>query len=78
MIVYTSDSSPLMADWITNGGGLKVSPQFGFGAIDAEAYVNRARYWKPVEKAEEIHQDIFNRSNAACQPYWAAVRYSIL
>ena len=32
-------------DWFTNGGGLKVSPKFGFGALDAEAMVTRARRW---------------------------------
>ena len=34
--------------WVTNGAGLKVSHSFGFGAIDAEAMVTRARYWEKV------------------------------
>lgn len=31
-----------------NGGGLRVSHEFGYGAIDAEAMVTRARYWITV------------------------------
>ena len=48
LIVYTSNSANLEGEIITNGAGLKVSNQFGFGAIDAEALVTRARYWTPV------------------------------
>ena len=61
LIAYTSDSSQLVGDWIINGGGLRVSPQFGFGAIDAEAYVNRARHWNTVDEANETHTILFNR-----------------
>lgn len=57
LIVYTSDTSELVGgDWITNGAGLRVSPQFGFGAIDAEAFVNRARHWKSVKESQETQQ----------------------
>ena len=31
--------------WMTNGAGIRVSSQFGFGVIDAEAMVTRARGW---------------------------------
>ena len=49
LIVYTSNSSTLSGgDWVTNGAGLKVSHQFGFGALDAEALVTRARRWITV------------------------------
>lgn len=60
LIAYTSNPDVLMEDeyddedegyrykWVTNGAGLKVSHSFGFGAIDAEAMVTRARYWKNV------------------------------
>ena len=49
LIAYTSDPSKLQGGhWMTNGGGLKVSHEFGFGAIDAEAMVTRARYWTTV------------------------------
>ena len=34
--------------WVTNGAGLKVSHKFGFGAVDAEAMVTRARRWTNV------------------------------
>ena len=32
-------------DLATNGGGLQFSNDFGFGAMDAEATVTRARHW---------------------------------
>ena len=49
LIVYTSDTSNLVGgDWQINGGGVKVSHKFGFGAIDAEAMVTRARRWVRV------------------------------
>ena len=38
-----------------------MSPQFGFGAINAEAFVNRARHWEPVEEANEHKQLVLNR-----------------
>ena len=46
LIVYTSN--PLLTDTTKsfyNGAGLLVSRQFGFGVIDAEAMVTRARHW---------------------------------
>ena len=46
LIVYTSNT--LLTDTtnsIYNGAGLLVSRQFGFGVIDAEAMVTRARHW---------------------------------
>ncbi len=50
LIAYTSDPSPFQSasGWTTNGAGLLVSHQFGFGAIDAEAMVTRAQYWTSV------------------------------
>ena len=38
-----------------------VSSQFGFGAINAEAYVNRARQWVPVDEAIDTYRVIFDR-----------------
>ena len=32
-------------DTETNGAGLEVSHQYGFGVMDAEAMVARARHW---------------------------------
>ena len=37
---------------MTNGAGLKFSHNFGFGAIDAEAMVTRARHWINVPSQE--------------------------
>ena len=51
LIVYTSNTDPLVGltdDEFTNGAGLIVSHQFGFGAIDADAMVTRAQSWVNV------------------------------
>ena len=49
LIAYTSNSDILSeGDWVTNAAGLKVSHKHGFGAIDAEAMVTRARHWSTV------------------------------
>lgn len=49
LIVYTADHTKLKGgNWTMNGGGLRVSHEFGYGAIDAEAMVTRARYWITV------------------------------
>ena len=46
LIAYTSDPTRLVGgDWTRNGAGLSISHKFGFGAIDAEAVVTRARRW---------------------------------
>ena len=46
LLAYTSDSSRLInGDWRVNGAGLRVSHKHGFGAIDAEAMVTRAKRW---------------------------------
>ena len=49
LIAYTSNPDILTGDdWVTNAAGLRVSLHFGFGAIDAEAMVTRARHWTNV------------------------------
>jgi hypothetical protein len=49
LIVYTSNINILTVDDLaTNGAGLKFSHICGFGAIDAEAMVTRARHWTNV------------------------------
>lgn len=49
LFVYTSNPSKLLdGEWARNGAGLNVSHKFGFGAIDAEAMVTRARRWTNV------------------------------
>ena len=57
LIAYTSNPDPFLskttAGWVTNGGGLLVSHAFGFGAIDAEALVTRARHWVLVPGQEK-------------------------
>ena len=56
LIVYTSDTTKLKGgEWTTNGAGLNVSSQFGFGAIDAEAMVTRAKNWINVPAQQYQH-----------------------
>ena len=46
LIVYTSN--PALTNSVNstvNGAGLLVSRQYGFGVMDAEAMVTRARHW---------------------------------
>ena len=50
LIAYTSN--PELTDTsnyaVINGAGLQVSRDFGFGVMDAEAMVTRARHWIKV------------------------------
>ena len=53
LIVYTSNPDILTVDDLaTNGAGLNFSHHFGFGAIDAEAMVTRARHWINVPEQQ--------------------------
>ena len=56
LIVYTSNTALTnTTDSIINGAGLLVSRQFGFGVMDAEAMVTRARHWINVPPQVEEH-----------------------
>ena len=48
-------------DAVTNGAGLRVSHQFGFGAIDAEAMVTRAQRW--VNVPQQRRETVYTYSN---------------
>ena len=49
LIAYTSSHKRLTGGSLaTNGGDLVVSHEFGFGAMNAEAMVSRARHWTTV------------------------------
>ncbi len=55
LIAYTSNRDILVnGDWFTNGAtpSLRVSHKFGFGALDAEALVTRARNWISVPEQQ--------------------------
>ena len=53
LIVYTSNLNNLfLGDVATNAAGLQFSHSVGFGAIDAEALVTRARNWINVPEQE--------------------------
>jgi hypothetical protein len=53
LIAYTSNPDIVTVDDLaTNGAGLKFSHSFGFGAIDTEALVTRARHWTNVPEQQ--------------------------
>ena len=45
LIVYTANPLKTPAPRTLNGAGLAVSRQYGFGVLDIEALVTRARHW---------------------------------
>ena len=45
LIAYTANPNLTAGPVTRNGAGLAVSRQFGFGVMDAEAMVTRARHW---------------------------------
>ena len=60
LIVYTSNPNLTNTSlYSTNGAGLRVSREFGFGAMDAEAMVTRARHWinVPTQRSVRIVPD---------------------
>ena len=62
LIVHTSN--PLLNEsdgLIFNGAGLAVSELFGFGVMDAEALVTRARHWIIVPP--QLEQNIIPMKN---------------
>ncbi len=55
LIAYTSNLDLLPGgDWAINGAGLPVSHRHGFGAMDAEAMVTRARHWSSVPEQQSV------------------------
>lgn len=49
LIVFTSNPSLTSGgSYTTNRAGIRFSPKFGFGVLDAEAMVARARHWVNV------------------------------
>ena len=48
LIAYTSNPHLIAGPLTRNGAGLAVSRQYGFGVMDAEAMVTRARHWLNV------------------------------
>ena len=58
LIAYTSSHEKLTGgSRITNGGDLTVSHEFGFGVMDAEAMVSRARHWITVPQQQSTTDD---------------------
>ena len=61
LVAYTSNPDSLVGgDWNWNAAGLSVSHKFGFGAIDAEAMVTRAKRWinVPQQISEEFQGSV--------------------
>ena len=79
LIAYTSNSDILHnGEWTTNGAGLPVSHKFGFGAIDAEAMVTRARRWTNVPE-QLSYQKNFTNSQRYARSGWDSLKlYDII
>ena len=56
LIAYTSNPHLTAGPLTRNGAGLAVSRQYGFGVMDAEAMVTRARHWinVPPQRKDSI------------------------
>lgn len=55
LIAYTSNAYLLRdGSWATNAAGLNISHKHGFGALDAEAMVTRARQWITVPEQQSF------------------------
>eukprot|EP00731_Ephydatia_muelleri_P015758 Em0009g182a len=81
LIVYTSNPQHLTSSgdwtWSTNQAGLSVSHQFGFGAIDAEAMVTRARSWinVPMQQTVSVGANPALGTATVGNPFMAAFSY---
>ena len=82
--MYTSNSEKTDASYsITNGAGLEVSRQVGFGVMDAEAMVTRARHWinVPPLLIEEITSTTTSgygsNMNPKCFIFMQCIKYFI-
>jgi len=58
LLVYTSRAEGVgqVGEWRRNGAGIVLSDKYGFGAVDAEALVSRARHWRPVPAQQTCSQ----------------------
>ena len=57
LIVYTSNPNKTEDLYIKNGAGILTSREFGFGVMDAEAMVTRARHWINVPPQIEFQMN---------------------
>ena len=64
LLIYTSNPDLLMDDggWAMNDAGLRFHLQYGFGAVDTEAIVTRARYWENVP--DQMNKTVVPEENA--------------
>lgn len=52
LVETAKKNDPTDDDWTTNGAGHDINHKYGFGAIDAAAAVNVARYWQGSKKLD--------------------------
>ena len=57
LIVYTSNPDRTTNLYTVNGAGILTSREFGFGVMDAEAMVTRARHWINVPPQIEFQMN---------------------
>ena len=66
LLVYSSNPHyPVDKNWQVNGAGLKVSHWYGFGVIDGEALINRARYWTKVPQRQNCSFNVTSFLNSS-------------
>ena len=67
LVVFTSNPTVTAASsYTTNGAGIRHSRKFGFGVLDAEAMVARARHWINVPPQLEHNRYPLTTSGLVC------------
>lgn len=71
-------NDPTDADWVVNGGGLKVNHQYGFGAANASAAVEAASSWTnlPAQKTASAAQTTAGNVGTTAAPLVSTVNLS--
>ncbi|CAI8044887.1 Proprotein convertase subtilisin/kexin type 6, partial [Geodia barretti] len=76
LIAYTANPHLTAGPLTRNGAGLAVSRQYGFGVMDAEAMVTRARQWINVPPWIEHHITNVSQQEIAGVTYSATANYT--
>ncbi|CAI8018605.1 Proprotein convertase subtilisin/kexin type 6 [Geodia barretti] len=76
LIVYTADPHQTAGPLTRNGAGLAVSRQYGFGVMDAEAMVTRARHWINAPPQIEHHITAASQEPSSNTTYSATVNFT--
>jgi subtilisin-like proprotein convertase family protein len=65
ILVHTAvKNDPTNPNWTTNGAGLHINDEYGFGSIDAAAAVNAAKTWTNLPTPTILSSQTFNVNQA--------------